>query len=326
MEFDLVDLELFINIAEGHSLTHGAQRSHMAVPTASLRIKNIEDRLSAELFYRTHHGLVVAPAGNVLLGHARSVLRELQSLKSDLQEYSKNVNGHLGVAASITPATDFLPAVLHKYLKSHPNVRVDLRELLSQDIVRAVSDGASDIGIVADGVSTHDLETIAYRQYRHVLITTLDHPLADRAAVDFGETLDCDYVGLLEGSVTNTFLRQIASRLNKDLKLRLHVRTFEALCRMVEINVGIGILPELAARRHSQTMKIRIVKLNDAWAVRKLKVCVRNLHSLPSFARALVDLLVVDRDGDVCAQHSGASAWEPATALRSGSGHRPRKA
>jgi DNA-binding transcriptional LysR family regulator len=215
---------------------------------------------------------------------------------------------------------------LHKYLKSHPNVRVDLRELLSQDIVRAVSDGASDIGIVADGVSTHDLETIAYRQYRHVLITTLDHPLADRAAVDFGETLDCDYVGLLEGSVTNTFLRQIASRLNKDLKLRLHVRTFEALCRMVEINVGIGILPELAARRHSQTMKIRIVKLNDAWAVRKLKVCVRNLHSLPSFARALVDLLVVDRDGDVCAQHSGASAWEPATALRSGSGHRPRKA
>jgi DNA-binding transcriptional LysR family regulator len=296
LQFDLIDLELFINIAEANSLTHGAQRSHLAVPSASMRIKHVEDRLGTKLFYRTHHGVILTPAGNSFLHHGRLVLEQLERLKGDLQGYALGVKGHLRVFASTGPITEFLPGVLRAYLRTHPNVRVDLREHLSQDIVRAVSDGTTDIGIVADTVGTDGLEAIPYRQYRHVLVTSVDHPLANRKSINFIETLDQDYVGLLEGGVMNTFLRQAATRLNNDLKIRVQVGSFEALCRMVESNVGIGVLPELPARRHAKTMQISLIELRDEWATRKLKVCVRNVQSLPVFARDLVDLLAADCD------------------------------
>jgi DNA-binding transcriptional LysR family regulator len=63
---------------------------------------------------------------------------------------------------------------------------------------------------------------------------------------------------------------------------------------MIETGVGIGILPESAARRHAQKMVIRIVPLSDPWSLRAMQICVRNLEALPQFARELVDLLVVD--------------------------------
>jgi DNA-binding transcriptional LysR family regulator len=252
-----------------------------------------------KLLHRTHHGVVLTPAGNAFLHHGRLVVRELERMRSDLQEYAQGIKGHLRVFASTGPITEYLPAVLRAYLPTHPDVLVDLREHLSQDIARAVSDGTTDIGIVADIVCTDGLETVPYRQYRHVLVTAVDHPLANRKAIDFLETLDFDYVGLLEGGVMNTFLRQAASRLNRDLKIRVQVASFEALCRLVESNVGVGILPELPARRHSKTMGIRVIELRDDWALRKLKVCVRNLQSLPIFAKELVDLLAADRDGGI---------------------------
>jgi DNA-binding transcriptional LysR family regulator len=296
LQFDLIDLELFINIAEANSLTHGAERSHLAVPSASMRIKHVEDRLGTKLFYRTHHGVILTPAGNSFLQHGRLVLEQLERLKGDLQGYAKGVKGNLRVFASTGPITEFLPGVLRTYLKTHPNVRVDLREHLSQDIVRAVSDGTTDIGIVADIVATDGLETIPYRQYRHVLVTSTDHAFAARKLIGFAETLEEDYVGLLEGGVMNTFLRQAANRLNNDLKIRVQVGSFEAVCRMVESGAGIGILPELPARRHAKTMDIRVIELKDEWAVRKLKVCVRSVQSLPLFAKDLVDLLAADCD------------------------------
>ncbi|MNT08956.1 LysR substrate binding domain protein [compost metagenome] len=63
---------------------------------------------------------------------------------------------------------------------------------------------------------------------------------------------------------------------------------------MIEAGVGIGILPESAARRHAKIMDIRIIQLSDEWSNREMQIVVRNLESLPSFARELVELLVED--------------------------------
>ena len=78
------------------------------------------------------------------------------------------------------------------------------------------------------------------------------------------------------------------------MRMRIQVGNFEAGCRMIEAGVGVGILPASAANRHAQVMAIRIVPLNDAWALRKQQICVRSLATLPGFARDLVDLLVAD--------------------------------
>lgn len=292
--FDLVDLRLMVRVAEANSLTRGAEASHLSLPAASTRIKNLEEDLGLKLLYRTSQGVTLTPPGQAFVQHARTVLAQLEHLSADLQEYAKGIKGHLRVHANTTALGEFLPPVLRGYLLAHPDVNVDLREQLSNDIVRAVTEGRTDIGIVAGLVRTENLETLPYRRDRLVLVVPRGHALAGRAQVAFPDTLEFDHVGLQESSAIHAFLREVCDRLHRPLRLRIQVGNFEAACRMVEASVGVAILPESAARRHAQTMAIAIVPLSDDWALREMLICVRSLDALPSFARELVDLLVED--------------------------------
>jgi DNA-binding transcriptional LysR family regulator len=294
MHFDLVDLRLMVRVAEANSLTRGAESSHISLPAASTRIKNLEESIGAKLLYRTSQGVTLTPPGQAFVHHARLVLGQIESLRGDMQEYAKGVKGHLRVFANTTALGEFLPPVLRTYLLSHPDVNIDLKERLSHDIVRAVTESQIDIGIVAGHVRTENLEVLPYREDRLALVVPLGHALAQSRSTDFEQTLDYDHVGLHESSAIHAFLRQVCDGLHRRLPLRIQVGNFEAACRMIEANVGVGILPESAARRHAQSMGIRIVPLNDEWSLRALLICMRKLDALPGFARDLVDLLVAD--------------------------------
>jgi DNA-binding transcriptional LysR family regulator len=294
MHFDLIDLRLMIAVAEHNSVTGGAEAMHLSVPAASTRIRNLEESLGVKLLYRTSQGVTLTPPGQAVVHHGRMVIGQIENLRGDLHEYAKGIKGHLRIYASTTPLSEFLPPVLRNFLVTHPDVNIDLRERLSHDIVRALSEGKTDIGIVAGRVRTEDLEVIPYRRDRLVLVVPRDHTLAEAPAVDFVETLELDHIGLHEASAIHSFLAQICDTLHRPLKLRSQVGNFETACRMIEASVGAGILPEVAARRHAQTMAIRIVPLRDEWAIRAMQICVRSVNTLPAFARDLIDLLVED--------------------------------
>jgi DNA-binding transcriptional LysR family regulator len=299
MHFDLVDLKLFIHIAEASSLTRGAERAHLSLPAASTRIKNLEELVKVKLLSRTSQGVTLTAPGETLLLHARRVFQQLEKLTGDLQEYAEGVKGHVRVFANTTAMSEFLPAVLRTYLVNHPDVYVDMHERLSPDIVKAVQEGTVDIGIVAGNVRTEGLEVMPYRRDRLVLATAISHPLAQHNKIDFGATLDYDFIGPPEASAIYGFLKRASADLQRAMRWRIQVSNFEAARRMIEANIGIGVLPEGTARRHAQTMALRIVPLTDEWAVRKLQICVASRQALPLFARKLVDLLVADGIGRV---------------------------
>ncbi|WP_374670129.1 LysR substrate-binding domain-containing protein [Ramlibacter sp.] len=306
LHFDLVDLRLLVRVAEANSLTRGAEASHLSLPAASTRIKNLEESIGTRLFWRNSQGVTLTPPGQAFVHHARMVLGQIEHLRGDLQEYTRGVKGHLRVYANTTALSEFLPPVLGAYLRTHPDVNIDLRERLSNDIIRAVTEGQTDIGIVAGTVRTENLETLPYRQDRLVLVVPPGHALADEPSVAFEHTLDEHHVGLHEASALHGFLRQVCERLSRTLQLRIQVSSFEAACRMIEAGVGIGVLPDSAARRHAQHMAIRIVALQDAWSLRSLQICVRSFEGLPVFARDLVALLTQDAEQSEAAQADAA--------------------
>lgn len=292
MHFDLVDLRLFIHIAEENSLTRGAARSHLSLPAASLRLKNLEQTLGAKLFDRGGQGLSLRPAGEALLHHARQVFKQLDSLRGELSEYATGVKGHLRLLVNMSAMTDFFPEVLRTFLIEHPDVNIDLREKLSGDIVKALAEGAADIGIVAGPVRTDGLEVIPFRKDRIVLVTGARHPLGSRKQVAFEDTLDYDFVGLQDGSAIQSVLERAAGDLNRKIMMRIQLGSYEMICRMVEAGIGIGFVPESAARRHKSTMALHVVPLKDAWSERELLICARNVAALPSFGKELIELLV----------------------------------
>jgi DNA-binding transcriptional LysR family regulator len=195
--------------------------------------------------------------------------------------------------------TEFLPEPLSNFLTSHPQVNIDLEERLSDEIVAAVADGKADIGIVAGTEDVTGLEVFPFRVDRFVLVTAPGHPLARERRMAFADALDADFVGLDRASSLQRFLSDKADRIGKRLKLRVQLRSFDAVCRLVECNVGIGVVPETTAARSMRTMSLHRIELSDEWALRNLMICVRNLKDLPIYAQELVKHLAQDGDHGV---------------------------
>lgn len=292
MHFDLADLRLFIHIAESPSLTQGARRAHLSPAAASARIKALEGQLDSRLLYRDSRGVELTPAGLKLLQHARLIMRQVDYLKSEFTEYGTDSAGHIRIFANTTAVTEFLPEVLAGFLAERPGVTVDLQERLSRDIVRGVLDGSTDMGIIAGPVRAEGLQVLHFSTDRLLLAVPIGHPLAGEAQVTLRQTLAYQHIGLHEGSTLLTFLRDQVEKLGGQLSLRIQVSSFEAVCRMIEAGVGIGIIPESAARRHSRTMQLALVTLDEPWAVRERSILVRELDALPGSVRALIATLV----------------------------------
>ncbi len=292
MHFDLADLRLFIHIAESPSLTQGARRAHLSPAAASARIKALEAQFDSRLLYRDSRGVELTPAGQKLLQHARLIMRQVDYLKSEFTEYGTDSAGHIRIFANTTAVTEFLPEVLAGFLAERPGVTVDLQERLSRDIVRGVLDGSTDMGIIAGPVQAEGLQVLHFSTDRLLLAVPVGHPLAGETQVTLRQTLAYQHIGLHEGSTLLTFLRDQVEKLGGQLSLRIQVSSFEAVCRMIEAGVGIGIIPESAARRHSRTMQLALVTLDEPWAVRERSILVRELDALPGSVRALIATLV----------------------------------
>jgi DNA-binding transcriptional LysR family regulator len=291
MRFDFTDLNLFRNIVEAGSITHGAERLNLALAAASTRIRKMELAFGAELLVRSRQGVLPTQAGRTLLAHARIILAQSEKLQEDLTPYARGLAGQVRVLSNTNALTEFLPETLSSFLATYPDISVDLEERLSDEIVGLSAEGTGDIGIVAGTVDHAGLHTFPFRSDRFVLVVAKDHPLAGRSRIGFAEVLDYDMVGLDRASAIQRFLADKANRIGRPLRLRVQLRSFDAICRLVECNVGVGIVPETTVQRTARNMAISAVRLTDAWALRELTICVRDVEVLPPYARQLVDHL-----------------------------------
>lgn len=321
MHFDLIDLRLFIHVAEAESLTGGASRACLSTAAASTRIKTLENQLGSRLFYRERKGVQLTPAGNQLLRHARTILRQVEHVKSEFSGLTNDGIGHLRIFANTTAVTEFMPEVLSQFLAERPGITIDLEERMTRDIVRGVQEGAADLGVVAGFIASKDLEVIPFSYDRLVIVTPLGHPLAAHSHVTFEQTLAYQHVSLHEGSTLLQFLQDQVNALDRTLPLRIKVFGFESACRMIEAGVGIGILPKSTALRYQSTQKLALVELGEDWAQRQRSMIIRELEALPSFGQDLVQAIaaheaftaIEDRtDGTThCASQTSRHASQP---------------
>lgn len=300
VDYDLTDLRLFVAMAEERNLTRGAARAFLAPSSASHRLRRLEDALQTPLFDRQPRGLEPTRAGEALLRHARQVFACIEQMHAELSPYASGIRGQVSLWANTHATHSYLPDDLAGFLKRHPQVSVSLEERTSTEIAMAVAHGEIDVGVLADaGAQGAGVVLWPYRQDRLVLIVPQGHALAQRARVAFAEVLDQAFVMLHSGSAIHTFTMNAAAALGRHLDVRIQVRSFEAVCRMVGAGVGIGLVPRSAVPRAGLSEPPVVVALDEAWAQRDLQVCVRQGVELSGFASALVQHLRASSGGAV---------------------------
>jgi DNA-binding transcriptional LysR family regulator len=288
---DPTTLQLFVAVAEEGTLTRAAAREAIAPSAVSKRVNNLEQTLGVALFTRLPTGMALTPAGESLLHHARIMLLNVEKIAVELSEYAHGVRGYVRMMANLSSIVEFLPEDLAAFFSTHDLLRFDLQERPSAQVVRGVEDAAADIGICSADVDTRGLETFPYRRDRLVMVARTDHPLAERGSIHFADALDFDQIALHAAS--SIYLRsQIAAhQAGKGIRLRVHVPGFDAVCRMVQGGMGIGLMPDRAFDVLSEGMNLRSIPLLDNWAERELKVVVRDVGRLSTTSRLMFEHL-----------------------------------
>lgn len=295
MRFDLTDLRLFLNVLEAGTITGGAESTHMTLASASERIRGMEEDLGSPLLLRERRGVQLTPAGRTLAHHARLVLLQVDRMQGDLGEYGMGLKGHVRVLCNTSALSEHLPEVLSGFLSTYPGISVDLEERTSFEIVDAVRNDLCDIGVVSDATDLEGLEIFPFRADPLSVVVARDHPLASRSKIFLADLVDCAFVGLVEGSALQEHVTHHARRLGKRLNYRLRLRSFESVCRMVGLGVGVGIVPQAVATRCARTTRVKRIALADPWAVRNLVLCVRHLKELPIHVQQMVDHVLSTR-------------------------------
>jgi DNA-binding transcriptional LysR family regulator len=291
MNFDQRDLRLFHAVAQLSSITRAAETVALSLPAASARIRALEEHAGVALLHRQPRGVALTPAGEAFLHHARAMLRQMEELRADLNEYSRGLRGHVRVHANTTAVTDILPAVLPAFLKANPKVNVEIVERQNPDIVLGVLDARADVGIVSTRFEAPGLRAIHFSTDRLVLVVPRGHRFVRRKSISFADTLDEPYVGMHAGSTIRDQLAKATALVGRPLRLRVELSSFDAVCGMVAAGVGIGVVPEISARRNLSELPLVQLELTDEWRVRERYALVRDGETLPAFAQALVDAL-----------------------------------
>ena len=269
--FDLVSIRLAVACAQTGSLTAAARDSHLALAAASRRIRELEGALGDTLFERHARGLLPTAAGRVFVKHGLTLLQTMEHLGGELADLRQGIARHIRLCASSAAISQFLPSLLAQYGRLHPQVRVDLEEQVSETVVTTLREGRADVAVFVEGPDTGGLATRLFREDELVLVLPAKHPLAaKKTPIAFADTLDEEWISLTAGAAMLQQQQQAALAASRPLKLRMQVRSFDAVCHMVASGLGIAVLPKGASLPIVKTMKLGWRPLSDAWAQRRL--------------------------------------------------------
>ena len=293
---DLVSLSLFGLVARAGSISKGAELADLAIGAASKRISDLEAAVGAPLLERHSRGVTLTVAGQALERHARRILADVDHLTAELSDYASGIVGVVRLWANTSAITQFLPRDIAAFVTANPGIRIELEEENSTDVVLAVLDGRADFGIFADRTPTLGLQVMNYRQDRLVLVVPQGHALARRRSLHFADAIEYEIVSLSKGTSLAQRLQTEAQALGRSLKLRIQVRSFDAMCNMVAAGLGIAVLPRDAIAPQLRAMNLKQIAIEDAWASRRLLIGLRDAAAVPRHVRLLIDQLCTPAD------------------------------
>ncbi|HEX3972118.1 MAG TPA: LysR family transcriptional regulator [Stellaceae bacterium] len=289
--FNLTTLTLVASIARAGSISKGARELNMAIAAASKRVADFEAELGVAIFYRRPSGMVITEAGRAIVGHILNVLGDLDRLNREAADLVSSDRGKIRLWVSHAAISGNLPSELASFVRSHPNIAIEMEERESTAIIKAIHENSADIGIFAANANAAGLATFLYRTEELVLVVPAKHPLRKRRRISLATATQYDFVGLLRETPLAVRLDYEAKRLGQAPGVRVEVRTVEAMCRMISAGLGIGILPLVAVEPFMGVLRLHALNFTEDWATRELMLGVRDGKALPNGAHLLLEHL-----------------------------------
>ncbi|WHZ11045.1 MAG: Transcriptional regulator, LysR family [Burkholderiaceae bacterium] len=292
-DIDIKTLRLFVAVCERQNMARAAESEHIEPSAISKRIAQLEVELGVPLLLRSRRGVQPTPAGVSLLEHARNVLFTMERLATDVAAFGSGVKGHVRLVATASAIAESLLDDIALFMRepANRNIKVDIEERFSRDLVPQLREGSASVGVCWDSVDLQGLQHRPYRQDRLALAVHADHPLAHRKSLRFEQTLEFEHVGLSPSAAVHIMLQRAAARVGRTMSYRVIVSSFDAAFRVVAANLAVSVVPLEIGGPHAAIRGIKIIPLTDTWAQRSFVICYRDFDALQLAAQRLVEHL-----------------------------------
>lgn len=288
---DLTSLRLFIAVCQEKNIGRAAERECIAPSAVSRRIADIEAAIGLPVIHRESRGISVTPVGEMMYRHALAVIERIEYLSADVSRFASGAKGTIRIVGNMSSIVQFLPEDIAAFQRAFPDVEIEIEELITSDVLSSVQDLDVDLGICNLVPGVEKFEHLPYRTDRLVLMVPNGHSLARKGVVRLADFAGESLVGLRSEAALSQLLEREAQALGATLRVKVRVGSLDALCRMVHVGLGLAVVPQQIGELYTNTLNVKLLPINESWALRELVVIFRQRERLSAAAAALLDYL-----------------------------------
>jgi DNA-binding transcriptional LysR family regulator len=286
---DINQLEVLIAVAEERGFSRAADRLFRTQPAVSQAIRRLENEIGVPLFDRSSKDGTLTDAGHVLLTFAHQILTHRRDAHEAIKELKGLHRGKVTISANEYTVTYLLP-LISSYRARHPHVKVEVRRAMASRIPSEVLAREVEIGIISFRSSDSALKAIPVGADEIALVVSPKHPLAGRKAVSVSELGLESFIAHNVKSPYRDRVVQSFEKYRTPLNISMEMPTLEAIKRLVERDMGVALIPRMAAQTEIKLGQIVALKVNEMRLERKLYLIHRKGAKLSHAARAFLNI------------------------------------
>ncbi|MCB2290376.1 LysR family transcriptional regulator [Clostridium sp. CS001] len=288
---DFKQIEAFISVAKFKSFSKAANTIFLSQPTISSHISSLERELNVQLFDRTSKEVFLTPAGESFLEYAINIISTRNNAISNLSDFNTNISGKLNLSASTTPCNSLVPDLIKKFSGLYPDVRFNITEQSSGDIIKSILDLDCEIAMVGSTIENSKIKSYKLMEDDLVLVSSTDLNIPDE--ITLNDLLKYKLIIREKNSATRSTLYTAleAKGINpKLLNIFCEVNNLDNLLQLVKLGTGVSIISEKICLDYIDSSKIKISKIADLLLKRNLYLIVNSKRTLTPIANAFFDM------------------------------------
>jgi LysR family hydrogen peroxide-inducible transcriptional activator len=285
-------LQYFVKLADLRHFSKAADACFVSQPTLSTQIKKLEEELGVQLVERAPKMIMLTPVGEEIAERARLVLNDIEQIRVVARRSSNPADGVLRLGLFPTLAPYFLPHVVPAVRERFPNLRLQLAEEKTEDILRMLRQGRLDAGVLALPVGDEGMEMEILFEEPFVLALPAGHALVGRDDVSMSDLRGAELLLLEEGHCLREHALEVCALADAHERVDFHATSMETLRQMVAADVGITLMPLLAVKPPIAATRNLVVKRFAEPAPRRTIAMVwRGSSALSDFLREFAQSL-----------------------------------
>lgn len=285
----IIQLEYAVALDTHRNFSKAAEFCHVTQPTLSIQFKKLENSLGVVLFDRSRNPIIPTEFGVVFLQRARRILRELNQLSEEVNFMKEDISGEISIGVIPTIAPYLVPAFIGEFAQQYPEVKIRVEEMLTYNIVKELEKDKLDVGLIIGPMNSDAIEMnpLFYEEIQVYLNSS--HPLLENSELDIWQLQSKELWVLGKGHCFRDQILNLCTLRNEEnsRNIRYESGSLDTLKRLVDVEGGFTLVPELAVNTLSAEEKNRIRRIKGVKPLRE--VC---LATARTFCKSkMIDLL-----------------------------------